>query len=229
MSALLDKVRSRGYWRFVIRPQTFREDRISDFALLYDLIQKNSVKLGGWEVPALNPRIEAAHGQDWVGQELDWSQYVELWRLYQSGQFVHYSGILSDWLDQAAWAKVSEDWKAGTALHVPEVLFRLTGFFELAARLALSDAGDDAMHVEITASKLQRRALTEDVGTFSGFSRVRTTRMAEFPRRFDLARDALISRPRELALEVALELFKRFDWNPSLELLQKHQEHACRF
>ncbi len=187
------------------------------------------MKIGGWEVPTADPPKHKIKETDAIGQELDWSQYVELWRLHQSGQFLHYAGILTDWWDQAHWGKVSDEWRSGQTLSVPEVLFRLTGFVEFSARLSLTAAGAEEMHLEVTVMQLQDRTLATDQSRFSPSSRVRTTQMSQFPWSLSLSRDELIAEPRELALSAASELFKRFDWNPSMEILRKHQNAACGF
>lgn len=45
--AILDKIRTRGYWRVVIRPTSFDEDHIPDYADLFRIVEKNSVRLRG--------------------------------------------------------------------------------------------------------------------------------------------------------------------------------------
>lgn len=229
MSAVLEKIKSRGHWEFVVRPNEYLRDRVSDFAALYEIVRKCSVRIGGWDVPAVDPASQTIRDRDYVSQEVDWSQYVELWRLYQSGQFAHFAGISTDWWDQAHWGKIPDEWQSGQTLSVPEVLFRLTGFVEFSARLSLTAAGAEEMHLEATVTQLQGRALATDQSRFSPSSRVRTTQMSQFPWSLSLSRDELIAEPRELALNAASDLFKRFDWNPSTEILRKHQSAACGF
>ena len=97
MSAVLEKIRSRGHWRFLSRPADYDAKRIEDYSQLYGLVERSAVKLGGWEVPPIEPPRQNIQKKDSVGQKVDWSQYVEFWRLQQSGQFIHFAGILTDW------------------------------------------------------------------------------------------------------------------------------------
>jgi hypothetical protein len=191
---------------------------------LYGVVEKSAVKAGGWEVPALNPRNETFRAENWLGQETDWSQYVEMWRIYESGQFIHYAGITADWWDQAHWTKVDEAWSPGRSLSVPEVHFRLLGSLELAARLSLTVAGGDPMHLEVSAHGLSGRTLSLELSGFAPFFHARTTNAEEFKRTLQVGRSELISAPGELALDIAEELFQRFDWVPSRELMKKHQD-----
>ncbi len=77
---LLEKIKSRGHWRVVIRPGRFVEKRIQEISTLYPIIEKTSVNLRGWDFPHVdthpNPKIDV----DWVGQESEWEQFLEIWR-----------------------------------------------------------------------------------------------------------------------------------------------------
>src|SRR3989337_3033873 len=104
---LLEKIKSRGYWRVVIRPGRFVEKRIRDITVLYPIIQKTTVELRGWDFPHVDPHINPHIDVDWVGQESEWEEFLEIWRFYRSGQFVDLAGIPEDWRDQ------SKLWPAG--------------------------------------------------------------------------------------------------------------------
>src|ERR1043166_6582061 len=93
------KIRSRGYWRVVIRPSSF----IAERARLRDLEQiarDTVVQLRGWDYPHF-PRDGVTRGNDFIEALTDsgWIQHIELWRLYQSGQFVHLFAMREDWLE----------------------------------------------------------------------------------------------------------------------------------
>ena len=53
-TTVLNKIRSRGYWRVVIRPTTFQEHRVPRYADLFPIIEKNSVQLRGWDYPHID-------------------------------------------------------------------------------------------------------------------------------------------------------------------------------
>ena len=97
MSKLLEKIRSRGHWRVIIWPSTFVENRVPHRSSLLPILQKTSVDFKGWRFPHIDSFRIPDDGSDWIGQEIDWALCFELWRFYQSGQFIFYSGMLSDW------------------------------------------------------------------------------------------------------------------------------------
>ncbi|GAI24918.1 unnamed protein product, partial [marine sediment metagenome] len=46
----------------------------------------------------------------------------------------------------------------------------------------------------------------------------------EFPYQIELSRTELIAAPRELALKPTTELFRRFSWDPSQDVLREQQK-----
>ena len=228
MSELLEKIRSLGYWRVVIRPGSFNENRISNLSALYPLLQKISVQLHGWDFPHLDSRTPPITDADWVGQEIDWLHHIELWRFYQSGQFVHISALAEDWVDESIDSVAAKDWDPIHSLSVERTVFRLTEIFELASRLALTEAGDEQMHVEILVKGLGGRVLRVNSETRVPFPLSMKASVKELPYKVDLSLTQLITAPRDLALKPALELFRRFGWDPSLEILRDIQGELFR-
>ena len=163
MSELLDKIRSRGYWQVVIRPHEFDEQRIADIFALYPILERCSVQLRGWNYPHLHRSVQFHIDTDWIGQEFQWEHYLELWRFYQSGQFIHIAGIRSDWRDQSdIWPPATNGWLPGSVLGIGDTVFGFTEIFEFAARLAFTDASDDFMHISVTLKGLKDRRLQDD-------------------------------------------------------------------
>jgi len=225
MSTLLDKIRSRGHWRVTIRPRTFTKTRIPEITFLYPLLEKTSVELRGWPFPHLDPNTRPHIDIDWVGQECDYEDILEIWRFYQSGQFVHISAIRYDWRDLSDRLR---DWKPGAVLGIGDTVYRFTEIFEFGSRLALTDAGDDHMHIAIALVGLQGRALWVDSPNRMPVRQSYKASIQEFPYTLDLQRTELIAEPKELALKAARELFRRFGWEPSLEHLRDQQAHLRR-
>lgn len=229
MSALLDKIRSRGHWRAVIRPQVFVERRISQINELHPIIQKTSVQLRGWDFPHLDTHTKHHIDIDWIGQESEWEGYLEIWRFYQSGQFIDIAGMHEDWLDQRrSLPTAREDWRPGLILGIGNALFRFTEIFEFAARLAITQAGEDIMHIEITVSGLEGRKLWVDSPSRMPMRHNYEASITELPYQVELSRTELIATPRELALKPTIELFQRFGWEPSQDVLRDQQKELWR-
>ncbi len=228
MTTLLEKIKSRGFWRIVIRPGRLEEKRIKQINELYPMIQKTSVELRGWDFPHLDIHTKPHIDIDWVGQESEWQEYLEIWRIYQSGQFIDLSGMPEDWRDQSTLWPPDENWKLGSMLGIGNALFTFTEVFEFAARLALTEAGDEIMHIEVTVSGLKGRRLIGDHPSRLHVRRLYEASLQEFPFATELPRGQLIAQPRSLALKAATELFARFNWKPSEQLLQELQKELWK-
>ena len=228
MSELLEKIRSRGYRRAIIRPGNFVERRVSNISALYPLLQKISVQLRGWDFPHLDTPNELHIDLDRIEQEVDRSYHIELWRFYQSGQFVHISALAEDWFDESNNSGAARTFKPSDLLSVERTVFRFTEIFEFASRLALTEAGDEQMHVEILVNGLGGRVLRVNPEKRAPLPLSMKASIKELPYKVDLSRAQLITEPRDLALKPALELFRRFGWDPSLEILRDIQGELFR-
>jgi hypothetical protein len=222
VSDVVDTIRSAGFWDVKIRPQNFKEGRVR-YADLDELIASTQVSMRGWPVPMIATREPLLRGQTWVGQDVDASMvgHYEAWRLYTSGQFNQLRAIGADWrhLDQIAQVpKPAEPY-----VEVWEILFYLTEVFELATRLALSAAGDEAMSVEVGLHGLDRRGLIVGQSNRAEFFEPYRVNLDDLESARRISREELVAEPRELAVDMAHEFFLRFGWKPAKEQLADHQ------
>lgn len=224
MSEVLQKIRSRGYWKVVIHPATFMEKRVPNIGDLYSILEKTSVQLRGWDFPHLGPRTPPHIDKDWIEQESQWNHFLEYWRFYQSGQFVQFSGMLEDWLDRSKIQRQMEGWKHGALLSVTGTVFHFTEIFEFAARLSRTQSGDQQMHLEIVVSGLKNRALWFDPARRMPPPVEMKATVEELLYKVDLPQLQLFTETGKLALAPARELFQSFGWEPSLDLLRDIQE-----
>ena len=223
----LAKIRTRGYWRVVVRPAAFEREHISEFSELLPIVQKNSVQLRGWDYPHIDLNHPPERGSDWVGQEFEWDHEIEVWRLYQSGQFIHFFPLAGEWRDQSSFWPAEPGWSWGKHLYYVNTIYSFLEIFEFAARLAQSPAGSATMHVEIGLHDLKgRRLIGEDIRVM--LHGAYHTEMSEWKHPWTGSQTDLISRPRELAAEAARELFLRFGLNVSLDTLSRIQETIGR-
>jgi hypothetical protein len=232
-SAVLVKIRSRGYWKVVIRPTTFQARRIASTDDLFPIVEKNSVRFRIWDYPRIDRKGPPQCGDDWAGQECDCQNEIELWRLYLSGQFVHFFAMAEDWMDQTGTVQTEPERSWGRHLYYLHTLYSLVEIFEFAARLALSPAGDGTMRVEIEIKGLEERQVIMEF-PLDHMPNTRCGKPAEasdwkFSQEYPQAE--LIARPRELAALAALaaqDLFEKFGMNVSLDILREQQQRIGR-
>ena len=225
MSELVEKIRSRGHWNIVIRPGTFVGDRIP-YENLDELIPEIQVRMRGWPVPFADyGRRDLIRGSDWVGQDVDAGtvSMYEAWRLFTSGQFTHLRAVSADWRrdDERTRTPIPEGFDA--AIEVWEILFYLTEVFELASRLALGEAGDEFMNIEVRLNGLENRGLVVAEWKRAEFFEPYRATMPSLEKKVNLPRDTLVAEGREQAVEMARQIFLRFGWDASVELLADYQ------
>lgn len=230
MKRILETIKSRGHWRVIIRPTQFVKERVATLAELRDIVPKCSVTLRGWDFPHVGDnRTPIQNGLDWVQQSCDFAHHIELWRLYQSGQFVFYGALLDDWRDNSPWGDPAPaNWQAGQSLAIASALYTYTEIYEFAARLALSAVGSDDVVVDATLSGLEDRRLVVDEPRRVPLHGVHVASIREFPSQRLYQRAELTAKPRELALELAIQLFERFGWNASLYSLRDRQAEMIK-
>lgn len=223
---LLDKIRSRGYWQVIVRPNLFQDKLIPKMSELYPLLQRSKVSLRGWDFPHLDSRTEPERHSDWIEQEYEWDRFLEVWRFYQSGQFIHISGIKDDWLEQSRLSSVPPYWKPNAFLSIPGVVFRFTEIYEFTARLALTEpfANVDGYVLQVLIRGLKGRRLHfDDLRPMQDSNQwVSNTEEYRFEARH--AAGELIAHPRELALNPSRVLFERFHWDPTDAVLREIQQ-----
>jgi hypothetical protein len=224
---VLDKIRSRGYWRVVIRPGTFNKNHIPSSADLFPIISKNSVQLRGWDYPHVDHRQAPKSGPDWVSQDCDLNGKIETWRFYQSGMFLHYFAMFDEWRDQEVDIYPG-GWNQGKDFYFLPPIYSLRQIFEFGARLALSPGGADPMRVEVDIHTLQGRTLVSAEEILLKREDGYQAKLSNWNYAWKGSQTDLIARPRPLAAEAARDLFARFGLDISLEILTQIQDRISR-
>jgi len=152
---------------------------------------------------------------------------IEVWRIYQSGLFVHYFAIAGDWRDRSRFWPAEDGWSWGKEIDYLQTIYSFLEIFEFGARLALSPAGAGHMHVEIDKEHLAGRRLATTDGMIAMFGDYRIE-MPKWNYRWEGSQTELIARPRELAALAAQGFFSQFGLNVSLEMLTRLQQKIDR-
>ncbi len=219
MPELLSKIRQRGYWQVVVRPLSFVPQRVVDISSLLPMLTKCVVRMRGWDFPHIDQRSTPLYFVDWIGQEAEWQERKGIWRFYQSGQFIYVYSMAIDWRDESTWWPADQKWKPMTLLGVGDTVYTFAEIFEFASQLALTDAGDEKLRIEIKICNLSDRQLYVDSSNRWPFDNKYSTQMQEYPISIEKSRTDLISNHRSYAIESAREFFKRFGWQTTTEIL----------
>lgn len=148
----LEKIKSTGYWCVNIRPTEFEERRIESVERCWEIMESCHVLLRGWDYPAVSGK-EKVFRDDYVQLGADF-RGGELWRFYQSGQFIHYFSCWEDyWKENVG---VNSRW-----LGEVSTLYRVTEIYEFATRLAMKDVFKNGVIISIKLEGMKDRSLAE--------------------------------------------------------------------
>lgn len=222
LSAVTDKIQSRGFWDVAIRPKPYDEHRLG-YGELEEILTRAAVRLRGWPVPFIDHNESVTRDDTWIGQDIEAQMidHFEAWRFFMSGQFNHLRAVSADWRTGNEATRVPEG--AASAIEIWEILYYVTEVYEFAARLALSPAGDDTMAVSIRLNGLEQRALVVGQPNRVPFSMLQLANMPAFEQTVEVPRDELVADPAGKAVETSREFFLRFGWRASVDQLKEHQ------
>ena len=210
MNELIKRITSRGHWHTVVRPTRFDPQRIKPITVLSPFVERCRVEVRGWDFPHVSRHDPIITAEDYIEQPSEWQHHAEVWRLYQSGQFVDWKALLYDWRDKSEFWPPDAGWRAGDALGIGETLYTLYERFEFGARFAQTLEGNDQITIEITAGGLKNRMLVVDDPGRLPLRDMPRAHIEKFPQQFTFARAELMTDPLGHAVRAGQELFRRF-------------------
>lgn len=218
--ALIDKIRSFGYWRVNIRPQGAPIENLT-FARCRELVEKNKVSLRGWDYPHVSRNDD--HGgyqnaEDHVVSWCDWYPHVEFWRMYRSSQFLHYKALRED-----IYGDIPNR-PEGPFLSVGSTIYTLTEIFEFTFRLFRAGLYKNGAVTHITIGNTAGRELWIGDPMRMGFSYARKTAAQQIKLEHALSVSELEAEPLDISSKMAVELFDHFNWQASISQIRSDQE-----
>lgn len=231
MIEIIEKIKSRGYWRVNFHPLIY-EERLSPLSKCKDIVEKNAVRLRGWDYPhyprrrgddtGLNP------GNDYYQGWIDWWSHKELWRMYQSGQFIHYRGLTEDWDDEENLTPIESKIPKMVYLGVAHTVYLITEIYEFLLGLVMEGIYREGVKVSISLYNARGRKLwLEDRGRVPFMiEKITGARNIEFNAEYN--EKDIIDSSNELVIKVVLNFFERFEWVPSEDLIRKDQDELLK-
>ncbi|PKR82457.1 hypothetical protein [Heyndrickxia camelliae] len=202
---LINQIKQKGYWKIIIRPTSYEENRIGTLVKCQKLLQENKLSLRGWDFPHI---AELENGNQYVQAIENFGQYKELLRLYKSGQFIYYKSMSEEHMEEQFSRRVN-----GKGLEIISTLYLYTEIFEFASRLAQHKSLGEEINVSIECHDIKGRKLFfYDVARplFRDYiSNIEETSQYVI----NVGIDELISNSNTLAIEALNQLFEKFNWD----------------
>lgn len=225
---ILDIIKSRGYWRINFRPRVIEEKlKLSECK---DIVKKNAVDFRGWDYPHVPRRRDddsnLVPGNNYYEGWINWGVHKEIWRMYQSGQFIHYRAVAEDWLKEDNWyGEKHKNIEPGTNLSVISAIYLITEIFEFLSRLTNNNLYKEGVWGDIRLCKTAHRELVMLDPMRVPLSGKYETGIDEISFSKEYNDEQIIQNAREEALNVIVYIFQRFQWdNPPTEVFKADQE-----
>jgi hypothetical protein len=229
---VLERIKSRGYWHAIVRPERFIAGRVPTLTACQEVVESNQVRYRG----RYFPHIETQHlhrGLNYIEVAVTaFGSVSETWRFYQSGQFALFRGLREDWMQEDTWlpSQVKPDIEPGTRLDILSTLFQLSEIYEFAARLAQAGIYDESLFLAVNLVHTKGRKLffwpspKYDFPPFIPSSAV--CEIAELPKQDSFGVTDFIACAREYSFEHFLWLMERFalDVSRDVHVFKRDQE-----
>lgn len=217
---ILQIIKSRGFWRINFEPLVYQE-KLAKLADCKDIVEKNSVPRRTED----STGIEA--GSNFYQAWTDWCEFKEFWRMYQSGQFLHYFGLREDWSEIHHWGRATE--KAAerkpTLNIIGELIYQVTEIYEFLSRLTRSGIYDEGVRVSIALNNMKDRKLVVVDPMRAPLLNTYKTSMEKIEISKQYSQEIILARSEELAFETILHILERFEWhNPPIDVFKRDQE-----
>lgn len=219
MKELLDKIKTKGYWKVIIRPTTYSKDFIDSLDKCEKLIQENKVVLRGWDYPHIEEGGIRRSSDDSIHSFCDWPEgpKYEYWRFYKTGQFIHYFAMREDLRLTPEKMKELQDehgTKSTKYLSILSTLYSVTEIYEFASRMYSKIDNSNGIEIIIELHDVKGRVLT----FWDYFARyLSLAYICEYENNIIVnkkirSRSEMIIKASDFALDVTIEIFNAFNW-----------------
>jgi hypothetical protein len=220
---LLELIHRDGYWRVDLRPPIFQKARLRDKDNCRYVVYETAVATEGWRYPIIDDDLYD-QGTDWIAGAANQSVFIEYWRLYQSGQFIHHLALREDHMGRLGLfhPQFFVPGKGKRYLAVTASICMITDIIEFAARLAYREILVPQAVICLELHKMAGRELTYMMpgrrlpGSF--WFKDESVRLEHI-----YSSEELIGRPRDIAGDLAIELFRNAGWDAPRSLVMDDQ------
>lgn len=229
MIPIIEKIKSRGYWRILFQPLTYKE-QIGELRDCKKIVERNAVLVRGWDFPHI-PRREGDDtdllpGNNYYEGWVDWSHHKELWRFFQSCQFISFRGFWEDWSDEEIIRpEPRSDIKR---LGVLTTIYQVAEIYEFLSGLAREGIYREGVKVSITLFDTEHRELWLEDRSRAPFMDTRRTGALNVDYNKEYSETKLKENSIELSTDAILYIFHRFEWEPSKDHIRKEQEELFK-
>jgi sulfur relay (sulfurtransferase) DsrF/TusC family protein len=223
-------IKTRGYWKIHIYPNSTDFVSIEPINKGKEIIRSASVQFRGWDYPHFPTQVLDYQNIYTTGDKveawIDYNQFKEIWRFYDTSQFIHLFSLREDWLKEDSW--LSQKLKVilpGAVLEMTGTIYSITEMYAFIRNLIQARLYKNEIAVEITLFGTKGRKLSIfDTNRMPLIEEHKSMMdMINFPKKVYKIQE-LETNYLDLAFEQIVYLFHQFNWdNPNIEAIKEDQ------
>lgn len=216
---ILEKIVERGYWRVLIRPLIYTEEKFT-LSQCEKKVVDAEVRKRGRYYPHISSRHEIIFHDKYVESYVNFDIHTELWRLYRTGQFFHVFSCL-------------EDGERGLKIFAPERIIAVPGYglsilmtintifeiYEFASRLCKEDY-ENGIQIKIKLNGMKDRRLVTLDFRRTIYTHICPDDLIIIERK--LGYNDLVANKKKYVIDDVVEIFQRFNWKePNIKMIEE--------
>lgn len=225
-----NKINNIGNIKVIFEPTIYSENRIEKKDL-QDILEKSRISLRGWSFPHIPIQNDAGTKTPYstsTGIEFYtcWERVIEIFRFYQSGQFLAKFALYEDTIDELNGNDGLNRKTLGKYLDFLSVIYRMTEVVLFIKNLLENtDIEGGKLTVEINKAKdrILESIFSPSIPPLKGDYICQMEKVI-VTKEFD--REKMLTDPLEIGFELIKDIFFDFNWkNPSAQMIKTHQEN----
>lgn len=229
---ILKKIKSRGYYRIVFRPTSFDKNLIEDSKNLKAFVEHSQIRLRGWPFPFIENSTRDGIHANYLNNDMyeSWTEadhYLEVWRFYQSGQFVNYLAFREDWGSESEWfrGRRLENVQPNQYLEAIDIIYAITETLLFLSNLANKIGREHDFEISISLHNLSNRKLITFDQRRWGFSFNYEVNANSIDKSLPSYTKAELSSSKlKIAEQIIENVYDHFDWNYSENFIETEQK-----
>lgn len=220
------KIDNLGNIKVIFEPRTYDQDRIQKKDL-QDILEKSSVSLRGWSFPHIPIQDrEDTQRPSSIGNGVEfyvaWQDMLEIFRFYQSGQFLAKFAMREDTLGEVHGKKID----AGRYLDFLSLIYRVTEI-TLFIKNLIENTNIEGGTLTIELHNVKDREIeslfSHNIFPLHGNYK---SRMSDTIHLQSFDREKILTDPLEIARNFIKDIFYDFNWKSySEQMIRTHQEN----
>ncbi|MEO9634513.1 MAG: hypothetical protein ABJF89_02325 [Parasphingorhabdus sp.] len=221
---LLELICNSGYWRVNLRPLNLPDEPLL-LGRCQEVVEKARVSIRGWDFPHINYRNDDAggyeRGAEFIENWTEWSGFNEFWRMYKSTQFLAYVALREDTKPN------DHDNPQIPILNIVGTVYQITEILEFCHRLYKAGLYQGGVSLGLSLYGAEGRMLSAGQNGIP-FHDLKQTHAEQIEINKSLGPERLAEEHMKIAIDICVELFDHFGWNPDSTQLQSYQEGFYR-